>query len=343
MDPQRARKLTLLSGRGYENRVSGLPLFDRRLVIVTGKGGVGKSAVAMAAALAAAVRKHRTLLVELASTGTLTESLGLAQPLGSEPRRVRANLSAARLDPREAIEDFVRGLLPIGFLSRRLLGSWSFRTVVAAAPGIDEFLALYRIARWEGERRAGSRRARYDLVVVDAPATGHSLPLLGAPDTFLRMVPVGPFASLAGRLRALINDPARTVVAVVTMPDEMAVNEAIELYQQLDRELQLPLAPPIVNAVLPQRFSREEAQLIQNGAGAVPEWEPYAAAARFELARRRAADAHIRRLRAALATSPVRLPYVFTPALTLNTIGPLADALAAAATSQSPHQVGKVQ
>jgi anion-transporting ArsA/GET3 family ATPase len=312
-----------------------LPLFDRRLIIVTGKGGVGRTAVAMGAALATAVAGRRTLLVELASPSALGDRLGLSQPLDRDPRRVRPNLAACQLDPGEALEDFVRSLMPMGIFARRLLNSWSFRTVVAAAPGLDEFLALYRLARWEAERRPGTRRSRYDVVVVDAVATGHSIPLLTAPDTFLRMVPVGPFADLARNLRNLIRDDARTAVLVVTIPEEMAVNEAIELYQHLEG-LDLPLTAPVVNAVLPQRFSPEEESLLAAGNGPAPAWEPYAAAARFELARHRAAARHISRLRDALMPAPVCLPYVFTHALTLTTVEPLREALAAAAGGPLP-------
>ena len=139
-----------------------------------------------------------------------------------------------------------------------------------------------------------------------------------------------PFADLARRLRTLVQDDRRTAVAVVTMPEEMAINETVELYQHL-RRLALPLTPPIVNAVLPQRFSSEEEALIRDGVTLPAEWEPYAAAARFELSRRRVAEGHIDRLRGAGVPTPVQLPYVFTHALTLSTIGPLRDALAAAA------------
>lgn len=310
--------------------MAGFPLFDRRLVIFTGKGGVGKTAVAMAAGLAAAAAGRRTLLVELTDIGSLGERLGVPQQLGREPRRVRPNLAVCRLDAREALEDFVRALMPFGLFARRLLNSWSFRTVAAAAPGLDEFLALHQLSQWEAERRPGSRRFRYDLIVVDAVATGHSIPLLTAPDTFLRMVPVGPFADLARRLRTLLRDEDRTAVSVVTLPEEMAVNEAIDLYRQLD-ELDLPLTAPVVNAVLPRRFSPEEEAVILGSGGVPTAWARYAAAARFELAWRRVADQHIARLRTALAPEPIRLPYVFTHALTLVTVGPLRDALAEAA------------
>lgn len=316
-----------------------LPLLQRRLVVVTGKGGAGKTTVAMAAAVAAAIAGRRTLLVELTEAGVLGERLGLAHPLGREPRRVRAGLSACHLDAREALEDFVRGLMPIRLFARRLLNSWSFRTVAAAAPGLDEFLALYRLSRWEQERGRAGRRPRYDLVVVDALATGHTIPLLSAPDTFLRMVPVGPFADLARNLRELIQDARRTAVVVVTMPEEMAVNEAIELYRHLEG-LGLPLTAPIVNGILPRRFSPEEESQIANGTGMPPEWTPYVAAARFELARRRVAEDHVARLRSTLSSAPICLPYVFTQALTLTSVGPIRDALAAAAGASGSVEYG---
>jgi anion-transporting ArsA/GET3 family ATPase len=332
------RDLNVSGKRRRDGRMgAGLPLFDRRLLIVTGKGGVGKSAVAMAAALAAATHSRRTLLVDLAGDGSLGERLGVRGALGAEPCRVRPNLAAVRLDPREALEDFLHGLLRFRALTNRLLGSTSFRIVTAAAPGIDEFLALYRIERWEAERRRGFHGRRYDLVVVDAPATGHALPLLAAPETFLRMVGVGPLADLATRLRALLADPTRTLVAVVTIPEEMAVTETIELYRTIGQQLGLPLAPPLVNAVPPRRFSRAEEALLGNGCLDRPDWRPYAGAARFEIARRRSAEAHIRRLRAALAITPLRLPFLFTRDLALADVGRLADALAAAAGARRSH------
>lgn len=324
-------EIDLASGGRYDSDVTRLPVFDRRLIIVTGKGGVGKSAVAMALALAAARRRRRTLLVEMATTPALGERLGVSRPLDSTPRRVRASLTACRLEAQEALESFVRTLVPVRLFSRRLLNSQSFRTLVAAAPGIDEFLALYRLAGWEAERQTGTRRPRYDLIVVDAHATGHSLPLLGAPETFLRMVPVGPFADIARRLHALVTDATRTAVVVVAVPEEMAVNEAVELHRHLAGALHLPVIPPIVNAVLPERWSPEEEQLINNGVGQQPQWAPFAAAVRFELSRRRAAEAHIERLRDIIGIEPIRLPYLFTTSLTVDAMTPLADALAAAA------------
>jgi anion-transporting ArsA/GET3 family ATPase len=271
------------------------------------------------------------LLVEMAATPVLGERLGLSRPLDSAPRRVRASLSACRLDAQEALESFVRTLVPVRLFSRRLLNSQSFRTLAAAAPGIDEFLALYRLAGWEAEQQTGTRRPRYDLIVVDAHATGHSVPLLGAPETFLRMVPVGPFADIARRLHALVTDAARTAVAVVAVPEEMAVNEAVELHRHLADELHLPVVPPIVNAILPERWSSAEEELISNGVDQHPQWAPFAAAVQFELTRRRAAEAHIARLRDTIGIEPIRLPYLFTTSLTIDAMSPLADALTAAA------------
>ncbi|MEB2285929.1 MAG: AAA family ATPase [Myxococcales bacterium] len=301
---------------------------ERRLVFITGKGGVGRTAVATALALAAARAGKRTLVVELNPLGRLGEYLGDLS-LGSEPTEITPELAAAAIAPAVIMEDFLTGMLRIRALARRLLESHTFRVVTAAAPGLADFLTLVRIAEWEGERTGFKRkRHRFDLVIVDAPATGHSVPLLATPGTLLKMLPFGPLTNTARDLALLLGDPKRAAVAIVTRAEEMAVNETLELATALMR-IGVALLPVIVNAVDPFRFTRVEAHRLRVDPPDVPPaWQPYLGVARFALARQRTAERQIRRLTQALPERPVSLPHAPAGRITLAALEPLADAIA---------------
>jgi anion-transporting ArsA/GET3 family ATPase len=284
-----------------------LPLASQRLVVVTGKGGVGKSAVAAALARVAVDAGRRVLAVEL-GRARLGPLLGAPSALGTDPVRVGPKLSAAAIEPEEALGDFVQGVLRFRIFARRLLESTSFQVLAAAAPGLSEFLVLHKIGGWLDARRLG--RPLYDFVVVDAPASGHSLPLLDAPRTLGLLARVGPVAETLGALDRRLHDPAETLVVVVTTPEELAVRETVELYQELEGRLRLPVAPPVVNAVPARRFTAaDEARL--SAADAASAMHPHLDAARFEIGRRASAAAQLRVLRDELGRNLVHLPFLY--------------------------------
>ena len=183
-------------------------------------------------------------------------------------------------------------------------------TVAAAAPGLPELLALQRIRGWVDARRLG--HPVHDLVLVDAPASGHSLPLLGAPRTLGALARIGPVADLLGQIERLLVDHGRTLVCVVTTPEELAIRETIELHREI-ASLGLAVSPPIVNALLPRRFTAADAEALDRLEDACGP-HPYLRAARFQLERRRHAEGQVAVLRRALGLNPVRLPFLFAPA-----------------------------
>ena len=304
-------------------------VLHRRLVFVTGKGGVGKSAVTLALAVAAARAKRRVLVVEVNPYGRIGEYVG-GRTLGPEPVEVAPRVEAAAIVPAVVLEEFVHGILRIRALTRRLLESHTFRVVTAAAPGLEDFLTLVRIAKWEGAR-AGLRRGRhrYDLVIVDAPATGHSLPLLGTPGSLLKMLAFGPLAGAARDLALLLGDRDRTAVAIIARAEEMVVNETLELAGAL-LKLGVEILPPVVNAVPPLRFTAAEARRLRaDQLDLPPALLPYAAAGQFSLARQRASERQIRRLARALGRKPFTLPQVPARRFGWSEVEQLADDLVA--------------
>jgi anion-transporting ArsA/GET3 family ATPase len=263
--------------------------------------------VAAALARAAADAGRRTLAVEV-GRGPLGPLLG-APRLGAEPLRLEARLAAATIEPEEALRDFVESVLRFRMLARRLLESTSFQVLAAAAPGLPELLVLNRLHGWVEARRLG--RPLHDLVVVDAPASGHSLPLLAAPRTLGAYARIGPVAELLGRIDRLLADPAATLVCVVTTPEELAVRETVDLHKQI-AGLGLTVAPPVVNAMPPRRFTAADGAALDRleaASGA----HPYIHAARFQMERRRQAEAQVAALRKAVGAASVRLPFLFAP------------------------------
>lgn len=299
-----------------------------RLVIVTGKGGVGKTTVAAGVARAAVAARRRALLVEVATPGRLASVLGV-NALGAEPRVIADGLSAVALDEGRALEELVHRLMPLRLLSRRLLSSETFRIIAAAVPGIIEAALLAQIVAWLEERDFRGR-ARWDVVVLDAPASGHSVPLLATPRTLSGLATVGPLGEVLRRISRWLGDPELTRALVVAIPEDWAVAEAVELYESLRDGLAIPVGRPLLNAVFPRRFSRtEEALLADADAGHTVDPE-LLAAGRYFIERRRAALEHGKALREKTRARPLELPFVFARGMIWDDLDPIAEAAAPA-------------
>jgi anion-transporting ArsA/GET3 family ATPase len=238
-------------------------VFDRELLVVTGKGGVGKTTLASALGLVAAERGLRTIVVEVGEQSRLPLLFGMPAPDPGDAAELEENLSSMSIDLDRALLEWLQSLG--GRVSGRVLASSStFQYFAAAAPGAKELVSMVKI--WEltqGRRRRGrARSGGYDLVVLDAPATGHALGMLDSPRTFGAIARVGPIAGQAERLRELLADPDRSSYLAVAQGTEMAITETLELQQKLGKQLGRELHAVIVNGMLPQRFSAAELRQI---------------------------------------------------------------------------------
>lgn len=238
-------------------------LFAHSLLVVTGKGGVGKSTVAAAVGVAAARRGLRMIVVEVAARDDVSRTLGTpdAARVYAE-RAVSERLHRISIDPQRAMEEYVRQQLRVGAVARLLSRSRMFTALTAATPGMRELLTIGKVWELAQHSRRTHGAEPYDLVVLDAPATGHSLAMLQAPRTFASVARVGPVAKKGRAVASFLGDSRHTAVLAVSTAQEMPVTETLELRARLQEELGLDLALIVVNAVLPHKFSRADEQTL---------------------------------------------------------------------------------
>jgi anion-transporting ArsA/GET3 family ATPase len=312
-------------------------LLSRRLVILSGKGGVGKSVVGLALALAARERGKRVLLVEVQAPVEAARYLG-RPPAGDREREALPGLSTVNLDPTTVMDEYVRQIVKIEMLSRRILNSPVYSRFFAAAPGLKDLMLLGKIMVLEEARDRFSRRPRYDLIVLDAPATGHGLSLLKVPIAASEAVPIGPVGHNARRILGLLRDERKTALVVVAVPDEMAVVEAVQFHEHAVRDLRMPPSLVVLNACHERRFREAEEAEVLRLAARGPEGRlrgdvPLAAAllaGRRQIRRRKLTRFYEARLRRAIDLPLVCLPYLFRDMLDEEDLRLLASRLEAA-------------
>jgi anion-transporting ArsA/GET3 family ATPase len=237
-------------------------LLSKRLVFVTGKGGVGKTAVAAALGLVAARRGQRTIVAEVARRDDVHRALAADSAGGFHETQLADNLFALSVDPEEAMREYLGDQLSRP-LAELLAASRIFGHLAAATPGMRELLTVGKLWELAQEERRTPGAERYDLVVVDAPATGHGLALLDAPRTFGEVAAAGPVARQARVIRDTLADRSLVGIVAVATPEEMPVNEVAHLRERLGERLDLVVA----NALRPDRFTAREARLLERLSG----------------------------------------------------------------------------
>jgi anion-transporting ArsA/GET3 family ATPase len=221
-------------------------VWDRRLLLVSGKGGVGKSTLAGALALAAARAGRRTCLIEVEGRQTFSNLFETA-PWGFDEREFRPGLHGLSIDPEASLTEYLAQFYGAQRITRLVARTPAVEFATQAAPGIKDVLLIGKVKEVERRRRPDGRFA-YDLVVVDAPPTGRIVGFLAAPDATTELVPVGPVRQQAQTVVEMLTDRRRTALLLATLLEEMPVTETVEGVAALG-DLGVPLGPVLVNRV----------------------------------------------------------------------------------------------
>jgi anion-transporting ArsA/GET3 family ATPase len=306
-------------------------ILDRKLVFVTGKGGTGKTTVASALALLAASRGKKVLICEMDGKGELAGYYE-SSPTAFKQKEVQPGLFAMKMDTEAALREYLKLQLHVPIVGRIGPVAKAFDFLATAAPGVREILIVGKLCF---EVRDGG----WDMVVVDAQATGHIIGQLAAPQAVNGLVRVGLIRTQTDWMLKMLSDPVITGLLAVCTPEEMPVSETIELAERVREETTVQLSGVVVNRVLPELFGRQEEAVFDalTTPGPLAELDglvegmagPVLEAARLAVTMRRTRSTHLERLREGIeAEVPLLyLPYLFTRSHGLRTTRQVAESL----------------
>jgi anion-transporting ArsA/GET3 family ATPase len=247
-----------MEGNARSGAILMTPLDERRFLFVTGKGGTGKTTVTAAMALALAERGRRVLIAMTEPKERISTLLG-SPPIGEAIDRVAPNIWAVRIGPEAAMREYGEMILKSRVVYNAVFDNRYVRSFFAAVPGLHQWAVLGKAWFHSTEELPGGR-PRFDVVLFDAPATGHGLEMLRVPKIIVEVVPPGILRRDAERAWEMFRDARQSGVVIVTLPEDMPANEAIELGDSVTGELGLPIARVVVNAVAESLFDTSERQ-----------------------------------------------------------------------------------
>ena len=322
---------------------------EPRILIVSGKGGVGKTTVAAALAIVAARHGRRVCIAEVDRKGTLPRLFGGAD-LGYEPRQLAPGVFGMNIVPEAALAEYLAVQYHMKRISKAFTSSHFVDYITAAAPGLKDILMLGKIwyleqGREHGGPASGGRNGPFDTIIVDAPAAGHMLTFLSAPMGLADAVRLGPVKRQSDWLVEMLQDPKRTRVHLVTLPEEMPVSETLETAEALKERVGINAGTVFANAVYSELLDPAEKAVfadigagkpmatlkkVASSAGITLDSEDVAALigyGRFLMARQAIQSVHLKKLRRGIEGPVVELPFLFSAGLALPDIENLADVI----------------
>jgi arsenite-transporting ATPase len=304
-------------------------LLDRRLLLFTGKGGVGKTTCVAALALEAARMGRRPLIVELGHRASMEGVFGVPE-ITYAPREVGKGVWAMNLDFESALEEYFIEHIPVKRVARTIMRNKTLQKFFHAAPSVAEVAILNKISALEAEREG--MRPRWDPIFVDLDATGHAIMLLNLPSVMRGLIGDGPLRRMVDGFSSLLKDPRKTLLSLVTLPRELPAQETVELYQRLHKQRDVELGLLFVNQVPERPLSPNQAGWLDRVGQRASEVGMTTLVDDIALARRAMrqhsnARAQISRMRKDIAMPLVELPMLFNASLSLAGLAELGQDL----------------
>lgn len=234
-------------------------LFEKKLVVVTGKGGVGKTVVSLALSYLNAAHGRRPVFTTLGRVDEKSYFFGYESGVNEKEQLLDDNIAAVSIEPNTALREYIHeNFVALYPLYATILKSKTLQTFFEAAPGLKELITIGKV--WHLGNRGGKRE--YDQVIFDAPSTGHAIPILDLPSKVLRMVRGGALREHIEWVEGFLKDPEKTVVVVVAAPEDMVVRETIELVESIEA-MGIKVLFTVVNNVYGNEFNRSDEKIIR--------------------------------------------------------------------------------